>query len=426
MITRAAIMRAAIMLSGLAFAGWGASCQRADPVRLVVSSHAHEHAEEASDLDRPVEELLRERCEHEKPAFECDACRHEVGFVRAPASLLEGGLVTTVQPERRRVSVPLVLTGEVRFDERRVGQMSPRSDGVLRKVHVELGERVEQGQALVELESGLVGEAQGALLEAEGVLRLARLNLERVSELRKESIAFERDLRQARQELEMAEIRAEGARDKLALLGASTASRGRLVLRAPISGMILDMRAVPGEVVRAAEPLLTVGESTRVRVWADLYERDLVRVRNAQAVERISASITVRAYPGQEFPGRVDWVRPAVDGSSRTVKVRIEVDNPEGLLLPGMFASVELLLPGPDQVLAVPRAAVLEDEGRAFVFVHHQGEYYVRRPVLVGRTWRGWAEIERGLEPAETVVAEGAFLMKSDVLRSKMGAGCAD
>ena len=85
-----------------------------------------------------------------------------------------------------------------------------------------------------------------------------------------------------------------------------------------------------------------------------------------------------------------------------------------------------LFLPGTDETLAVPKAAVLEDEGRSFVFVHYQGEYYVRRPVVRGRTWAGWVEIKKGLEPSQVVVVEGAFLMKSDVLRSKMGAGCAD
>jgi cobalt-zinc-cadmium efflux system membrane fusion protein len=91
-----------------------------------------------------------------------------------------------------------------------------------------------------------------------------------------------------------------------------------------------------------------------------------------------------------------------------------------------MFASVALFLPGSDEVRAVPAAALLEDEGRSFVFVHHQGDYFVRRPVTAGRSWDGWVEIVAGLEASQTVVAEGAFLLKSDVLRSKMGAGCAD
>ena len=92
----------------------------------------------------------------------------------------------------------------------------------------------------------------------------------------------------------------------------------------------------------------------------------------------------------------------------------------------GMFASVRVYLPGAEETVAVPKDAVLEDEGRAFAFVHHHGDYYVRRPVTLGRRWAGQIEIRDGLREADTIVAEGAFLLKSDVLRSKMGAGCAD
>ena len=88
--------------------------------------------------------------------------------------------------------------------------------------------------------------------------------------------------------------------------------------------------------------------------------------------------------------------------------------------------SVELYLPGEDEALAVPRAAVLTDEGRSFVFVHHHGDFFIRRPVEPGRTSVDWVEVRKGLAGGETVATNGAFLLKSDVLRSKMGAGCAD
>jgi len=91
-----------------------------------------------------------------------------------------------------------------------------------------------------------------------------------------------------------------------------------------------------------------------------------------------------------------------------------------------MFANVRVFLPGDEEAVAVPKAAVLSDEGRSFVFVHHHGEYWVRRPVEPGRAWHEWIEVKRGLSGKETVVADGSFLLKSDVLRSKMGAGCAD
>jgi cobalt-zinc-cadmium efflux system membrane fusion protein len=91
-----------------------------------------------------------------------------------------------------------------------------------------------------------------------------------------------------------------------------------------------------------------------------------------------------------------------------------------------MFAAVQLYLPGDVEALALPRSAVLSDEGRTFVFVHRQGDFFIRRPVETGRSSLDWVEVTKGLTGGETVATDGAFLLKSDVLRSKMGAGCAD
>ena len=436
--------RIVISLFSLVLVATSASCNKKNPAEATsvpaakADDHAShegeghaEHGEEAegkepSDLDRPVSELVGLTCEHNKKTYECDECRYEVGFVRSPSTLTEGGLVTTTKAERQKVAVPIALTGEIRFDERRVGHVSTQVEGIIKTVHVALGDQVKKGQPLLEIESVMVGEGQATYLEAQGMLTLARRNFERVSELRKENISSEKEFLQAKQELDAAEIRAAGARSKLSRLGTGGTEGGRLVLRAPLDGTVLVMHAVSGEVAKTSESLITVGDNTAVWVWADLYERDIGEVKKGQAAQKLASSISVKAYPGEEFPGTVDLVSPAMDESSRTVKVRVQVKNDDGRLLAGMFATVKLFLPGTDETLAVPKAAVLEDEGRSFVFVHHQGEYFVRRPVVRGRTWAGWVEIKKGLEPSQTVVVEGAFLMKSDVLRSKMGAGCAD
>lgn len=387
---------------------------------------AHAKNGEPSDLDRPIAELVGLTCEHGKKTYECDECRYQVGFVRAPSSLADGGLLTLAKAERRKIAVPIALTGEVQFDERRVGHIGTQVEGVIKQVHVALGDRVEKGEALLEIESVAVGEDQAAYQEAKAMLTLARRNFERVSDLRDQNISSEKEFLQAKQELETAEIRATSARSKLSRLGTGGTAGGRVVLRAPLDGTVLVMHAVSGEVVKIDEPLITVGDNTAVWVWADLYERDIAAVTKAQAAQKLAASISVKAYPGDEFPGTVDLVSPAMDESSRTVKVRVEAKNDDRRLLAGMFATVQLFLPGTDGALAVPKSALLEDDGRCFVFVHYRDDDYVRRPVVAGRRWAAWVEIEKGLEPSQTVVAEGAFLMKSDVLRSKMGAGCAD
>jgi cobalt-zinc-cadmium efflux system membrane fusion protein len=396
----------------------------------------HEHGgDEASDLDRPVSELFAATCEHDIKKYECDECRYEIGVVKVAESLFEDGFLEKVKAEMRTVALPLELTGQVRFDERRVTHVSTQAEGIIMKVHVMLGDTVARGQALVAIESVEVGEAQAEYLETRAMLALAEQNHARIDALRKEGISSEKERVAARQGLEAARIRKEAALGKLTRLGMSTAAargltyraaKGRFVLRAPMDGTVLDMHAVSGELARTETSLITIGDNASVWVWADLYERDIAHVTRAQAEKPLEAAVAVKAFPGEAFAGAVDLVSPSMSEPSRTVKVRIAIPNPDGRLLSGMFCQVKLFIPGDQQVLAVPSKSVLDDEERVFVFLHHEGDFYLRRPVTPGHTFAGMTEITRGLNGSEVVVANGAFLLKSDVLRSKMGAGCAD
>ena len=111
---------------------------------------------------------------------------------------------------------------------------------------------------------------------------------------------------------------------------------------------------------------------------------------------------------------------------TRTVKVRATVENTDRLLRPGMFSEIRMSVGIREEALAIPEGALLSDEGRDFVFRHWKEEYYVRRPVKRGREFPDRVEITGGLEPGDRIVTDGAFLLKSDILREKMGAGCAD
>ncbi|HQR29255.1 MAG TPA: efflux RND transporter periplasmic adaptor subunit, partial [Anaeromyxobacteraceae bacterium] len=182
-------------------------------------------------------------------------------------------------------------------------------------------------------------------------------------------------------------------------------------------------------VLMAARPdqnVFTIGDMSRMWVWADVYEGQVRQVLAHEHHGDMRARVTAKAFPGESFPAAVEFVAPAMDEKTRTLKVRIGVPNAGGRLRAGMFVNVELLLPSGPEALVVPRAALLADEGRSFVFVRHHGEYWVRRPVETGRLSGDHVEITKGLAGGETVATEGCFLLKSDVLRSKMGAGCAD
>ena len=151
----------------------------------------HDHDEnEVSDLDRPVAELFSATCEHNIKTHECDECRYEVGVVKADDSLFKDGLLKTIKAEKRTVTVPLRLTGEVQFDERLITHVSTLVVGIIRKVHVTLGDKVTKGQALLEIESVEAGNAKADYQAALAMENLARKNNDRIEALRKEG--FER------------------------------------------------------------------------------------------------------------------------------------------------------------------------------------------------------------------------------------------
>lgn len=390
-----------------------------------------EHDEHGNDLSRSVEDLFAARCEHNVKTHECDECRYEVGVVKVPQKILDMKLVTLHTIQKRTVSSALKITGEVQFDERRVTHVSTQVSGIVKKVHVTLGDKVVAGQALVELESVEVGNARAVFQEAAALKTLAQQNFDRAEALRKEGIASEKEVHQAKQELDAATIRVTAAGGTLKRIGTGKGgagnNSGRLVLKAPAEGSVLAMHAVRGEVADTNESLFTIGDNRSLWVWADLYEKDYPRVLENHSRAPLKAAVYVKAFGEQGFAGVLDYISPAMSESSRTVRIRISMPNLDGKLLAGMFAEVDLFLPSEtdEQVLSAPASAVLADGDQQFVFVHHNGEYYVRRPVTTGAQFGNWIEITSGMSGGEQVAAEGAFLLKSDVLRSKMGAGCA-
>ena len=157
-----------------------------------------------------------------------------------------------------------------------------------------------------------------------------------------------------------------------------------------------------------------------------VYEKDLAALHEKLTKDKSAkAIVTVPAFPNAPFVGAVDLVGSALDEHTRTIKVRVQLENSQGKLKPGMFATVDIELPTGQQAVLVPRNAVLSDEGKFFAFEHWKDDLWLKRDVTVGRTQGDLVEVS-GIEPGVSVVSAGAFLFKSDVLRAKMGAGCAD
>lgn len=401
------------------------------------AAHDHEAETAASDLDRPVAELLGASCEHGVLTHRCDECRYEVGVVKvAPDLLDDDGPLQMAAVVRRSTEASAAHNGEVRLNEERAAYLSPRTAGSVHAILVDLGARVRRGQVLFTVESPEFAEARSAHLIARAALQLAEGTLDRERDLYEKKVCARKDLLEAEAAREAAAATSQAARERLLATGltaqeiaelSTTGSRATaLPVRAPFDGTVLERNLSLGARVEPGQQLLLFGDTSEMWVWTSLYERELAGLLRAQAGGPVLAQVEVPAYPERVFSGRVERVSGTVDEATRTARVRVVVANSDGLLRAGMFARVRLEGADAGQVLTVPAEAVLEDEGRAFVFVPVAPPYFMRRPVMIGRNWNDRVEITGGLADGDSVVGRGAFALKSDVLRSKMGAGCAD
>jgi cobalt-zinc-cadmium efflux system membrane fusion protein len=300
---------------------------------------------------------------------------------------------------------------------------------------VTLGQKVKRHGRLLVMDSLQLGQLRSSYLQAKARVDLAQQNFDREQRLHERRIASGREKLQAETTYREARIELDTAREQLRLLGlsgerverqATTRGGGQTSLVAPVAGTIVALHAVQGERVSPETSVVTVADLSHVWVWADVYERDLglLLAASQEGGER-RATIEVAAFPGRRFEGVVDNIGAVMEESTRTVKVRVVVDNAERLLRPGMFASVVVDLGERPAALVVPAEAVMSHEGSSFVFVNAGPELFVRRDVTIRPAGAGQVALVTGVQAGEEVVVRGAFLLKSDVLREQMGAGCA-
>jgi cobalt-zinc-cadmium efflux system membrane fusion protein len=186
----------------------------------------------------------------------------------------------------------------------------------------------------------------------------------------------------------------------------------------PYDGVVVERHAGRGEVVGPADQLFTVADLSRLWIELDIYERNLSRVHEGQPVE-----VTTPAWPGRIFPGRIVYVGDIIAPESRTVRARVEVQNEDRALKPGMFATARIEVGGGPAVVAVPRGAVQTVEGQQVVWVPgEEPGAFLARPVATGEELPdSQVAVLSGLEAGERLVVEGAFTLKSELAKSEFG-----
>jgi len=189
-----------------------------------------------------------------------------------------------------------------------------------------------------------------------------------------------------------------------------------LELKAPIDGVIVERKSTVGELIGKETEVYTISDPTNLWLLAEIKERDIGAIRLGQEVE-----FTVLAYPGQTFRGKIVLIGNRVESQSRTLEVRVSVDNSDGRLKPGMFADVEITTTAIQDVLTISDAALQTMEDTQVVFVATSDTRFERRVVRLGLEQRGRVQILDGVKEGERVVTEGSFILKSELLKGQLG-----
>ena len=319
----------------------------------------------------------------------------------------------------------LLANGIITYDANRASVVAPRAEGRVAAVRADLGDEVHAGSVLALLESPDVGQTRGDVERSRATLEVARDNFEREKRLYEQRISSQKEMLEAQGAFKIAQAEFNSAAARISGLGAGSGRGGVYGLLAPVSGTVVERTAMPGQVVGPSTNLFTVADLRHLWITADVYESDISRV-----VRGASATVRPRSLPNEEFRGRVTYAGGVVDTSSRTVKVRVEVDNTGLRLRPGVFAQIQIetAAPAPGNLqkdsgaLVVPELAVQELNGRQVVFVPSGTGRFTARTISVGkRLGRGMVSIVAGLRSGESVVSKGAFQLKAELIKGTFG-----
>jgi Cu(I)/Ag(I) efflux system membrane fusion protein len=300
--------------------------------------------------------------------------------------------------EKRPIQNRSRLAGYVTVDETRTAGVNVRTSGWVQTLHVnQTGQMVSPGAPLLSLYSQDLYVAQQDLLVA-----LAAYD----------KSSGDSALAEARRRV------LEAARDRLRLLGmlpediarleSTGEAKSELTLRSPFSGVVMEKNVIEGEFISPDMTLLRIADLRTVWILADVYEQDIAAIR-----EGTPARMSMTAFPGEIFEGKVGFVYPSVSEATRTLKVRLEFPNPSLRLRPGMYAEIDLVEGGPE-VVAIPFEAVMDGGETQYAFVVRDRTSFEPRLITTGRRSDDWVEVLSGLDVGEEVVTSANFLIDSE------------
>lgn len=334
---------------------------------------------------------------------------HEKGeiIVTEKSPLRKSLVINPVEPQA--ISQPFIVPSNVEADPARLVRILPPMAGRIVALHKRLGDEVREGDPLFSLDSADMAQAYADYHKARSQLLVTQRNLQRQEELGRDGIAARKEIDAAQNDYEQARSEEERTHARLDQLGLKITPKGAgrlFTLHSPISGRVVELPGAQGGYWNdLTQPIMTVADLSSVWLTANVQEKDLAKVFIGQPVK-----LTLNAYPDMPVDGKVRYIGEILDPDTRTVKVRVSLDNTQGIFKPGMFARAEFMGKRHDAIV-VPTTALVQSDMKTRVFVEVSPWHFVAREVKTGAQIGGITEILSGLKAGERIVTkEGVVL----------------
>ena len=311
--------------------------------------------------------------------------------------------------------------GSIDFNQDMAVQVFTPYQGRIIALFASIGDDVKKGQTLFTIDSPDLLTAESTLIAAAGVLELTTRSVARLAELYKSLAVSQRELEQAKSDHQTAEGNLRAARDSVRLFGktegdidhivASRSADPTLVVPSPITGRVTARNAAPGLFVQPGNPPapFVVVDTDIMWMLAEVAEADSPAFRLGQEVQ-----VTINAFPGRVFDGKITTIGASVDPNTRRVLVRSEIKDPKRELRSGMFANFVIRVGAPERSPGIALAGVVrEGDGTMTIWVTADRRRFTKRTVTIGKQYRGYRQILEGAQVGELVATDGAIFLSN-------------
>ncbi|MBT8036704.1 MAG: efflux RND transporter periplasmic adaptor subunit [Verrucomicrobiae bacterium] len=381
--------------------------------------------------------------EHGVPERECAVCQPQLAVGLKPgeslkirvasAEAMERVGVQVSKPEHTTARDAVSAYATVDYNQNKVAKITPLVEGIIREIKVVPGQKVAAGDILGTIHSSDFAEMKSRFLAASAARKLADLQVARERKLAAKSISAASELEIAEAAAEVAKVDLAAARQRLLNLSLSEneidvlASDGRptslLTIRAPFAGTIVDRDASVGERIESGEPILVLADLSTMWLELSIPVRDAAGLSPGMEVSAIFSDL-----PDTVISGELVWIASAIDEKTRRIRARALIIAPPAALRKGLYGEARVQLGEARSSLAVPTTAIQTIDGVPFVFVRKESALYAATRVELTQAngSSNISAVRSGLAPDDLIVSQGSYILRSEFLKSLLGAGCVD